>query len=155
MIKIYINFILSPSLFYLFITFSGRFRRIPTSVDQLLLGNNFDVCTNSYFCQYNKFNPNRHYVCVCLFGLCFWPCCVCIFLFCFFVFLIEKRISCGNVSINRSRVLFTRPTNFFFFNKTFIWSHSTIHTFKNYFTTVFLVFSKISSIQTDPVITEN
>ena len=37
-----------------------------------------------------------------------------------------------------------------FFNKTFIknGSHSTIYTFKNYFATVFLVFSKISGIQT-------
>ena len=39
------------------------------------------------------------------------------------------------------------------FNNFFIknWSHGTIHTFKNYFTTVFLVFSfsKISSIQMD------
>ena len=37
-----------------------------------------------------------------------------------------------------------------FFNKTFIknGSHSTIYTFKNYFATVFLVFSKISDIQT-------
>ena len=39
-----------------------------------------------------------------------------------------------------------------FFTKTFIksGSHSTIHTFKNYFTIVFSVFSKISIIQTDP-----
>ena len=29
-------------------------------------------------------------------------------------------------------------------------SHNTIHTFKNYFAIVFLVFSKISCIQTDP-----
>ena len=40
------------------------------------------------------------------------------------------------------RALFTDP-QIFFFNKTFIknGSHGTIHTFKNYFTTVFLVFS--------------
>ena len=40
----------------------------------------------------------------------------------------------------------------FFLTKTFIknWSHDTIHTFKNYFTTVFLVFSKINGIQTNP-----
>ena len=39
-----------------------------------------------------------------------------------------------------------------FFNKTFIKnrSHDTIHTFKNYFITVFSVFSKISGIQTHP-----
>ena len=29
-------------------------------------------------------------------------------------------------------------------------SHDTVHTFKNYFTIVFPVFSKISDIQTDP-----
>ena len=39
----------------------------------------------------------------------------------------------------------------FFFNKIFIKneSHGTIYTFKNYFVIVFLVFSKISGIQTD------
>ena len=38
-----------------------------------------------------------------------------------------------------------------FFNKTFAKNgfHSTIHTFKNYFAIMFLIFSKISSIQTD------
>ena len=38
-----------------------------------------------------------------------------------------------------------------FFNKNFIknGSHSTIHTFKNYFEIVFSIFSKISGIQTD------
>ena len=38
-----------------------------------------------------------------------------------------------------------------FFTQTLIknGSHSTIHTFKNYFVTVFSVFSKISCIQTD------
>ena len=53
--------------------------------------------------------------------------------------------------------LFTDPQisffiNFFIKNE----SHSTIHTFKNYFTTVFSVFSfnKISSIQTDPKLHE-
>ena len=47
------------------------------------------------------------------------------------------------------------PQTSFFFNKTFIknGSHSTIHTFKNYFATVFSVFSKISDIQTDPLYT--
>ena len=32
--------------------------------------------------------------------------------------------------------------------------HGTIHTFKNYFATVFLVFNKINCIQTDPDIQE-
>ena len=43
-----------------------------------------------------------------------------------------------------TRALFTEPTNlFFFFSKIFIknGSHCTIHTFKNYFTTVFLIFN--------------
>ena len=41
-----------------------------------------------------------------------------------------------------------------FFNKTFIknGSHDTIHTFKNYFVTVFSVLVIISSIQTDPLL---
>jgi len=43
---------------------------------------------------------------------------------------------------SRSRVLFTGPTSTKF-SKFFIktWSYSTIHTFKNYFVTMFLVFS--------------
>jgi len=58
---------------------------------------------------------------------------------------------------NRSRALFTGPTNLFFFSKTFIknGSHDTIYTFKNYFTTnVFnFQFSAISGIQTNPKFT--
>ena len=65
----------------------------------------------------------------------------------------------------RLRIKITFHSFFFFFkplqvpqtslfNHFFIknWSHGTIHTFKNYFTTVFSVFSfsKINSIQTDP-----
>ena len=49
-----------------------------------------------------------------------------------------------------SRALFTGPTNLFF--QLFLHknrSHGTIHTFKNYFATVFSVFSKTSGIQTD------
>ena len=34
-------------------------------------------------------------------------------------------------------------------------SHSTIHIFKNYFVTMFSVFSKISGIQTDPYIAKS
>ena len=39
-----------------------------------------------------------------------------------------------------------------FFNKIFIKieSHDTIHTFKNYFVTVFSIFSKLSGIQIHP-----
>ena len=32
------------------------------------------------------------------------------------------------------------------------WSHGTIHTFKNYFVTMFSVLVKINSIQTDPIL---
>ena len=69
--------------------------------------------------------------------------------FCFFFFL-ERGVSMALCHTNRFRVLFIRPTNIFFSNF-FIknGSHITIHTFKNYFVTVFSVFSKISGIQTD------
>ena len=45
----------------------------------------------------------------------------------------------------------SRDSQISFFTQTFIknGSHDTIHTFKNYFVTVFSVFSKISGIQTD------
>ena len=45
-----------------------------------------------------------------------------------------------------------RDSQTFFFSNFFIknWSHDTIHTFKNYFATIFSVFNKISTIQTDP-----
>ena len=45
----------------------------------------------------------------------------------------------------------------FFFTKIFIknGSYGTIHTFKNYFSTVFSVFNKISDIQTDPTYHKN
>ena len=45
-----------------------------------------------------------------------------------------------------------RDSQTFFLSNFFIknWSHDTINTFKNYFTTIFLVFIKISVIQTDP-----
>ena len=71
---------------------------------------------------------------------------ICISFFFFLAFC-----GCGG-SFSGSRTLFTGPTNLFFLNKIFIknGSHSNIHTFENYFTTVFSVFSKISGIQTDP-----
>ena len=57
--------------------------------------------------------------------------------------------------VNRKQYIhapFTDPqislfNNFFIKNR----SHDTIHTFKNYFATVFSVSTKISSIQTDPI----
>ena len=54
----------------------------------------------------------------------------------FFFFFLEKRVSMGPVYCS-----WDSQTSFF--SKTFIknWSHGTIHTFKNYFVTVFSVFS--------------
>ena len=54
----------------------------------------------------------------------------------------QKRVSMVLCHTNGSRALFTGPTNLFF-SKNFIknWSYGTIHTFKNYFATVFLIFS--------------
>ena len=95
-------------------------------------------------------------------------------MFSFFLF-IEKSVSHEILSVNRSHALCTRPTTSLtsksftemclsmglmhcsqdpqisFFNKTFIknWFHGTIHIFKNYFITVFLIFSKINDIQTN------
>ena len=87
---------------------------------------------------------------------------VCVLFFFFFSRVLEKR---GYCSLNSNHkcwlfcskqcisVLFMDPqiplfSNFFIKNG----SHGTIYTFKNYFTTVFSVFSfsKISSIQIDP-----
>ena len=79
------------------------------------------------------------------------PCpCVCINVL-FFFFFLERGVSMALCHTNRFRVLFIRPTNIFFSNF-FIknGSHITIHTFKNYFATVFSVFSKISGILTHP-----
>ena len=55
----------------------------------------------------------------------------------------ENVRSCILLKNSGSRVLFTGPvSNFFNKNKNFkTGSHGTIHTFKNYFATVFLVFN--------------
>ena len=100
-----------------------------------------------------------------LFRLRFW-CCICSFVF-FFYYFIEKRVSRGILSINRSYALFMGPTPSLtskiftgmclsvgsihclrdsqtsFSNKIFIKnrSHGTIHTFKNYFTIIFSNFN--------------
>ena len=64
----------------------------------------------------------------------------------FFFFSLRSTFQCFSVGSMHS--LWNSQTSFF--NNTFIknGSHDTIHTFKNYFVTVFSVFSKISSIQT-------
>ena len=77
--------------------------------------------------------------------------CVCVSFFFFFFFcflLVENRISAGKWPVSGSHALFTDPqTSLFnnFFTKN--GSHGTIHTLKNYFVTVFSVFS---GIQADP-----
>ena len=76
---------------------------------------------------------------------------LCLHFFFFFLnFFCEARF-CGFYAFVGS-VHYLRNPQTSFFSKTFIknWSHGTIHTFKNYFVIVFLVFSKISSIQTYP-----
>ena len=66
-------------------------------------------------------------------------------------FFFRSQFSGDYVLFSGSHTLFTGPKNFFF-NKTFIknGSHGTIHIFKNYFTIMFSIFSKINGIQTDP-----
>ena len=77
--------------------------------------------------------------------------CVCVFCIFFFflepwllTFLCKQCTPMGPVHCSRDPQT-SLLSNFFIKNE----SHGTIHTFKNYFTTVFLVFSKISCIQTD------
>ena len=72
------------------------------------------------------------------------------FSFSFFFFFFLKHVSAlKNISMGLVHCL--RDSQSFFLSNFFIknWSHDTIHTFKNYFTTIFLVFIKISVIQTD------
>ena len=71
--------------------------------------------------------------------------CVCIFFF-FFFFFRCAFYACGVFLVGPVHCLRDPQTSFL--NKTFIknWFYSTIHIFKNYFVTVFLVFSKISDI---------
>ena len=72
--------------------------------------------------------------------------CVCVFFF-FFLFCFWRGAFCLFQWVLCSQDLQTS-----FFTKTFIknGSHDTIHTFKNYFATMFSVFSKIRGIQTHP-----
>ena len=67
----------------------------------------------------------------------------------YFLFILRRDV--GLCSSSVSCALSTGPTSTLFKKKNFKTRfHSTIHTFKNYFTTVFSVFSKISGIQIDP-----
>ena len=76
--------------------------------------------------------------------------CVCYFTFGFFFATTFDFFMVNSVFVYCLQILqITFLSNFFIKNE----SYSIIYTFKNYFTTVFLVFnfSKISSIQTDPI----
>ena len=67
----------------------------------------------------------------------------------YFILFLEARFSKANaLPVDPVHCLQDPQTSFFI--KTFIKnvSHDTIHIFKNYFTTVFSVFSKINGIQT-------
>ena len=63
-------------------------------------------------------------------------------------YLRDSQISFFNNFFHYKWVTYARKSQISFFSNFFITneSHNTIHTFKNYFATVFLVFSKISGI---------
>ena len=63
-------------------------------------------------------------------------------------FFFEKCISVAVVAFSVDSVHYLRDLQISFFNKILIknGSHDTIYTFRNYFVTVFSVFSKISCI---------
>ena len=65
-------------------------------------------------------------------------------------FFFEKSVSLDYVLFNGSRALFMGLTSTLFKKNFKTGSHSTIYTFKNYFATVFSVFSEINGIPTDP-----
>ena len=105
--------------------------------------------TLEYLHMTNNMRRFRYALCLCV--------CVCVCVFTFFFFPTAALISRDNGYCS-----WTVATTFDYFNPQislfsnfFIknWSHGTIHTFKNYFVTVFsfFSFSKISYIQTDPI----
>ena len=65
-----------------------------------------------------------------------------------YIFLLRSAFHCFSVD----PMHYLQDPQISFFNKTFIknGSHDTIHAFKNYFATIFSVFSKISGIQINP-----
>ena len=73
-------------------------------------------------------------------------------LFFLFSFLIQPHYMTKS-TVNSTRMHRSWVPQISLFNHFFIknGSHNTIHTFKNYFATVFSVSVKISSIQTDPI----
>ena len=89
---------------------------------------------------------------------CGWKLCVYVFLFLFIYWEVLHHGECclspkfpKKLHCSVGLVHFLRDPQTSFFNKIFIKnkSHGTIHTFKNYFVTVFSIFSKISDIQMD------
>ena len=73
--------------------------------------------------------------------------------FCFFFFFSQPHYLTKS-TINSARVHCSWIPQISLFSYFFIknLSHGTIHTFKNYFVTMFSVSAKISSIQTDPIL---
>ena len=112
---------------------------------KLKINSRYDSCFDKYAKKYNK----------CMFGFhlklrCVWSC----VLFLFFFWCSRVLGYCGYCLMNSSRnfwpvlreqcicALFTDPQISFFINFFIKYgSHSTIYTFKNYFATVFSVFS--------------
>ena len=68
----------------------------------------------------------------------------------FLFFFFYARVSLFQETQSTVQSLFTGPTTTLFKKNFKNGSYGTIHTFKNYFATVFSVFNKISCIQTGP-----
>ena len=79
-----------------------------------------------------------------------WIACLCVYVLFFLFFFWSVVLNfCGCDGFPVGPIHYSRDSQASFFTKTFIknGSYSTIHKFKNYFVTVFLVFSKINGIQ--------
>ena len=74
--------------------------------------------------------------------------CICIFSVFFFFSSSIAHVSGDKVTVH---ALFMGPSITLFKKNIKNWSHGTIHGFKNYFATVFLIFSKINCIQMNPI----
>ena len=70
----------------------------------------------------------------------------------FFFFWFGKACFCGYFQFSMGLMYCLRDSQTSLFIHFFIknGSHDTIYTFKNYFVTIFSIFSKIDCIQTDP-----
>ena len=80
-----------------------------------------------------------------------WRLCLHVQHFTFFFFFLSVFSVFLTLCHTSGSVHCSRDPQISFFSNFFIknWFHGTIHTFKNYFITIFSVFSKISDIQTD------